>query len=934
MKKLYKTLSAVMLLAFTGQTKSQCGVQNNIGSATNMFTLIRNGNHPIVVDKTMNMVVFVHRNNAGVFGGSSGELRFDVSTNAGATWTLNQGVLNPANSSFARYPNIAIYNPSLNTTPGNAYVSYMAPTINSVTSAWNGIVTGVRQVSGGIPTEFYNQNSIGTDQIPHSLVKGAPGVFWAIDPIGIIATGYNIYKGVWSNTLNDVVWSINYVATPPFTTGWTSAPQVVDYNIAFDPTGQIGYFSFLGHVNGGPSTNAVYPILYKTTNGGTNWTGPISVDIGALSCISSNTVNGYVPSANIEHDLIVDVSGNPHVITTVGNAASYIFNYSAWHHMYDLTLKNGMWVAYDLGNSNSAPYTAGVSPNFATQWQAPQAARSADGTKVFFTWTENGTYTLGQANSLPNLFSKAFNVSTGMWTQTKDFTSCNPSIAGLMTYPHMAAEVLEPNATSYKLAVVYGTPLVSNDLGQQADFRFLDNLTFANSEFTVSPPPATVTIAQAPTLIYCPGSTVNINVPNAGDILWSTGYTLNPMPVTTGSISTYSVIAQVGCNVGTATINVVNLNVTSAASAPTVCPGKPLTFTATGNALGYQWQPGSGTGTTVTMIPTSNVVTLTAFGSSSCTSISTISISVMPLPTITIAGSNTICSNATSMSLTAAGGITYNWNDGSSGNTYTNVAGPTPISVIGTGANSCTNTASIPLVVNPSPTVSVVGTSTAVCAGESATLMASGAPVYTWQPSGSGPNLQITPSVTSVYTVTGINNFSCVNSAVVGVTVNPLPTMTVTMNRPGVCKGEKITLTANGASSYTWTTLGQISTSVIVTMTAASTYTLPVILKSSAGCTNTASYELVVAACNGVFENGASLLFQVFPNPSRGNIVITANEDMKLQLSNQLGQDLGTIEVREENGYRTELNGLNPGIYFIGNANDRSASKYKIVVSQ
>lgn len=158
--------------------------------------------------------------------------------------------------------------------------------------------------------------------------------------------------------------------------------------------------------------------------------------------------------------------------------------------------------------------------------------------------------------------------------------------------------------------------------------------------------------------------------------------------------------------------------------------------------------------------------------------------------------------------------------------------------------------------------------------------------------------------------------------------------MTVTMNRPSVCKGEKVTLTAAGASSYTWTSLGQISPSVIVTPTASGTFTYPVTLLSVPGCTASDSYQLIVAACAGINENNALLSFQVFPNPSQGNIVITAGENMKLQLSNQLGQDLGSIELRAENGYKSELNGLKPGIYFIGSVNDKSGSKHKIVVSQ
>src|SRR5690606_3554204 len=115
----------------------------------------------------------IHRNNTNVHGGDVGHLRYDLSVNAGTTWTVDQGILNPANSNPARYPNMSFYNPPLNTNPSNVYLSYLAPTISTLSMLWNGVVSGVQQVNGAGTTETYNQNGIGTDQIPHSLVKGA-----------------------------------------------------------------------------------------------------------------------------------------------------------------------------------------------------------------------------------------------------------------------------------------------------------------------------------------------------------------------------------------------------------------------------------------------------------------------------------------------------------------------------------------------------------------------------------------------------------------------------------------------------------------------------------------------------------------------------------------------------------------------------------------
>ena len=130
MKKLYPFIfCAIFIFQAVGFIKAQCGSPVSGGSSSNLFTHIRNSTNPVAASKALNSIVFIHRNNAGSFGGNSGQLRYDVSFNAGATWTINQGVLNPINSNFGRYPNVAIYTPTTNTNPANAYLGYLAATI-------------------------------------------------------------------------------------------------------------------------------------------------------------------------------------------------------------------------------------------------------------------------------------------------------------------------------------------------------------------------------------------------------------------------------------------------------------------------------------------------------------------------------------------------------------------------------------------------------------------------------------------------------------------------------------------------------------------------------------------------------------------------------------------------------------------------------------
>ncbi|MGZ4038599.1 MAG: T9SS type A sorting domain-containing protein, partial [Bacteroidia bacterium] len=99
------------------------------------------------------------------------------------------------------------------------------------------------------------------------------------------------------------------------------------------------------------------------------------------------------------------------------------------------------------------------------------------------------------------------------------------------------------------------------------------------------------------------------------------------------------------------------------------------------------------------------------------------------------------------------------------------------------------------------PSVSVSG-STSICSGTSATITASGASTYTWQPGNlTGTSQTFTPSATTPYTVTGSNGV-CTNAKTFTISVTATPTLA--LGSATICSGAVATLTASGASGYTW----------------------------------------------------------------------------------------------------------------------------------
>jgi len=914
----FKTLLLLSSLGSFIQSHAQCGAAVQNGTSGNMFTHIRNSTNPVAVDKNLNTVVFIHRNNQNLNGGNSGHLRYDVSTNGGTSFTVDYGNLNPINTSLARYPNIAIYNPTNNTNPAAAYVCYMAATINPSLSTWNGLVEGVTPMSTNSSTENYNTPITAPQLIPHSLVKGAPGVYWSIDALfnGTNITGFAVYKGVWTASLNTVTWANNYTVTPPFNTGYNGTAQLGDYNIAFDPTGQNGWFSFLGHVSPGPSGYAYYPVFYKTTNGGASWTGPIQVDLNTLSCVTQSIASGGIPTTNFEHDLVVDVNGNPHLVTTICyGTGAYAVQYTQTHRMFDITLENGLWVGRSIANVLAGRGTFGTSPNMTTLDMTPQASRSADGTKIFFSWVDNTGYTLGQANQTPDLFSRAYDVTTNQWTNVKSFSSCNMATSGKMFYTHLAAEVLEPSSGQFKLAPVYAEFTLGTDPAIQSNFKFLDGCTFSSSEFTVTAPASpSITLSSGNNLLLCPGSTVNVSVNGAGSAIWSNGVTSTLLPVSQSSLTTYSVIAQVGCLTGTASLAVSMMSVTVNSNSIAACIGQTVGFNAAGNANTYTWLPSGQTGTAFTATAsTIGTYTLIA-GGQGCSTQYTTGFTILQNPTITISG-NTVTCQGSIVTLTANGGATYSWSSG--GTNMTETVSPLAssiYSVVATGTNGCEGKGSFTVNTLPLPIITVSSDQPSVCVGKPAIFTAFGAQTFTWLPSTLSWSTTVTPSVTGVYTVNGEDANGCVGSNTIGLVVYPLPTLTAVASRTLFCKSEKsVTLSVTGAQGYTWTN-GPFSNTFAVSPQSTSIYTVTGV--NGNGCKSSTTVELAFSNCTDLADVSKQSI-NIYPNPVSDLLMIEGLEKGdQIVLYDLTGRMVMTQESASEI-LTLDLGDQPKGVYFV-----------------
>lgn len=309
-------------------------------------------------------------------------------------------------------------------------------------------------------------------------------------------------------------------------------------------------------------------------------------------------------------------------------------------------------------------------------------------------------------------------------------------------------------------------------------------------------------------------------------------------------------------------VSVKEINYTLTATPNNVCPNVPINFSITGcptpTASNYfVWNYGDG-GTAVvsgsttvhsyslsgTYIVTVTLNAPTAIGG--CPMQFTTAINILPSPTINVSASPTVICGGGSSTLTASGASTYTWTPGNIlGNPIVVSPTVTTIYTVSGSSGGCVGTKTVLVIVSPNPTVTATASPTSVCSGNSSTLNASGASTYTWNPGNLvGASQVVFPTSTTTYTVIGTNTAGCSGSAVVTVSVNPSPIITINPSANPICQGSSVTMTLTGATSYT-TQPGAFTTSII-TATPSSTTTYTVTGSNAFGCLSTSLITITV----------------------------------------------------------------------------------------
>jgi subtilisin-like proprotein convertase family protein len=387
----------------------------------------------------------------------------------------------------------------------------------------------------------------------------------------------------------------------------------------------------------------------------------------------------------------------------------------------------------------------------------------------------------------------------------------------------------------------------------------------------------TVTVNPAPVVNlgantgFCQGGSMLLDA-GAGYIWYTWQDSTNNQTLNVDSTGIYYVEVMDGnmC-VGSDTIAITEFNPQVNLGADTaICMNDTLLLNAGAGFTSYTWSTTAST--QVISVASPNTYYVDIVDPNGCPASDTIVVAVNALPVVNLGADSSICQGS-NMVLDAGSGFTYLWSDSSVTQLLT-VNAPGTYYVDITDVNGCMNNDTVNVTMDPTPVVNI-GPDSIQCGGS--IMLDAGNPgmAYMW----SNTDLTQTTTVTSsnTYYVDVTNQFGCVGSDTVMITINPVP-VAFAGNDTTICSSSSVTLNGGpGYSSYAWQSGSFNASSQMVTVSPGVTTTYGLTVVDANGCGSSTDFVTinVEPLPNASFSYTSTGTSVTFTNSSVGNLNVT-----------------------------------------------------------
>ncbi len=699
--------------------------------------------------------------------------------------------------------------------------------------------------------------------------------------------GTGPYSYSWSNgaTTQGVtgIASGSYTVTVTDANGCT-ATSSVSISMSPNPSVSMSVDSNATCAVGGGATatgsGGTGPYSYSWSNGATTQSitgvasGSYTVTVtDANSCTVTSSVSISMspnPSASIAVDSSASCLGGGATVTPSGGTGPYTFAWSNSAVTQSITGVAAGSYTVTVTDANSCTTTSSVTispllPSVSTAVDNDATCGLFNGGATATGSGGTGPYTYAWSNSAttPSITGLPPGTYTVTITDAKTCTATSSVSIAAIAVPSVSAAV-DSNATcglnnggatatpssgvppyNYAWSNFSVTPSITGVAAATYSVTVTDaNSCTATSSVTISAislPSVSASVDSIETCAVGGGATASGSGGTTPySYSWSNGATTQSITGVASGSYTVTVTDANGCT-ATSSVSISsapNPSVSIAVDSIATCAvGGGATATGSGGTgpYTYAWSNSATTASITGVAMGSYTVTVT--DANSCTATSSVSIAITPNPSISVAV-DSIATCAVGGGATAAGSggtgpYTYAWSNSATTASITGVASGS-YSVTVTDANSCTATSSVSIGITPNPSVSVSVDSNETCnVGGGATATGSGGTgPYTYAWSNSATTASITGVASGSYTVTVTDANSCTSSSSVSIAPAPPINVTATPSSSTVCLGAAVgsSITASGATSYSWSPATGLNTTTGATVmalpTATTTYTV------------------------------------------------------------------------------------------------------------